>query len=213
MYKEIGLEIEAFVLNEDKEIVDPSDYGLPIDESGYLLEVRTDPHRAPHYLFGDIIGRLQQITEELQERSLTIDLVDYHRPTRKEKEKFLIDHGKHPEKTFSIYSKTGSINFNLWTAGLHVHFSEESMKYITKDQREITFYNQVNIPFIVRSLDEIFKDQIKRAKRRMGLYRLKTHGFEYRSLPSSIVLVPFYNKDCEAIYRFCQVLYRIFWNS
>jgi hypothetical protein len=41
---------------------------------------------------------------------------------------------------------------------------------------------------IVRSLDKIFEKEIKDAKRIPGFYEMKSHGFEYRSLPCSIDL-------------------------
>lgn len=56
-------------------------------------------------------------------------------------------------------------------AGFHVHFGA---------------YCPIDMPLIIKAFDERFKKEILAAQRTLGAYRMKPHGFEYRSLPATI---------------------------
>lgn len=58
------------------------------------------------------------------------------------------------------------------TAGFHIHFGTERL---------------VDMPLIIKRLDEAFEDEIMKAGRQFGDYRMKPHGFEYRSLPNMVI--------------------------
>lgn len=60
------------------------------------------------------------------------------------------------------------------TAGIHVHFSRHL------DGKRV----QLPIEKIVKRMDRMFEMEIKASGRIFGEYEIKTHGFEYRSLPT-----------------------------
>jgi len=61
--------------------------------------------------------------------------------------------------------------FGAETAGFHVHFGA---------------YAVIDMPLIIKTLDDTFSDEIASTGRKAGQYRMKPYGFEYRSLPSSV---------------------------
>ena len=67
---------------------------------------------------------------------------------------------------------------NKLTSGMHIHFSS----------RDSNTGEVINLPIekIVKRMDESFKDIICTADRNYGEYELKSHGFEYRSLPCNV---------------------------
>ena len=124
-------------------------------------------------------------------------------------------HPRHKTRKYSAPAKEFKIT--ELTAGLHVHFSKRETKRVsvlevnntitmfisTKDglRDEVTTKKVsndktvdyvcntfVDMPMIIRTLDDEFKDVIDKTKRVTGAYEVKEYGFEYRSLPANVDL-------------------------
>lgn len=158
--------------------------GLPKDDCGYLAEVRGEPHTDPAKALALYLIEEARVIELARSLGMKLHLHDYVALPPKLKNKWLRMFGKGPAvDEGSMYGKFWS--GNLSRAGLHIHFS---------NQREIIDsrgYNQIvagiiDMPKFIFGLDKIFAEEIKTAKRVPGLYEMKAHGFEYRSLPTSI---------------------------
>lgn len=183
---EIGLELEVFLLDKVNNILEPSIYGFPSDEMGFLIEIRSEPSDDIRLLWNDIHLKRTIIGHKAKKLGFKIERVPY-----KKVSKYFIEyisskyrHQEFPDLTRNIYGTdfshhTGFLD-NIATAGLHVHFSRREI--IGNKCRLI----QLPIRNIVRRMDEYFKKEIIQSKRILGEYELKTHGFEYRSLPNNM---------------------------
>lgn len=181
MLDRIGLEREFWLTKDDK-IVMPEEYGFPIDEFGFLVEIRTHPHSSPRGLLQELEDLTRAHTE--QALSLGLRLTLQHRRFLGKKLINCLSKKYHwdtlPDLTANIYSgvckshATG-INGEYGTAGVHVHFS-----------RHDKHGNRVQLPIksIVQCMDWKFDYVIHKCKRLHGEYEVKPHGFEYRSLPT-----------------------------
>jgi len=191
MTKKIGFEREYFLFQGDCELnlAEPRKFGLPYDESGYLVEARAPPADkaldAAHLLLAEE-SRLQF---EADEKGIHLNLKDYMQVPKAIKAKYLRRYGKNPSEAKNLYGKTLMESPTLMRAGLHVHFS--SMKKITEKDGSTyeVLDTQLDIPTIIRILDAKYNNAIKLARRIPGEYELKSHGFEYRSLPASTDVV------------------------
>lgn len=185
---EVGLELELFLLDKNKNILEPRLYGFPADEMGFLIELRSW-----HSSNSDgILKSLRMLEELTRHKAKKIGLY----PTKIASlivpkhfqdyiwKKYRLD--TMPDNTRNVYPEqklshhTGFLNDKA-TAGLHVHFSN----------RIFDFYNQgtiLELPIekIVKELDNIFSNDIEKEGRIPGEFELKSHGFEYRSLSSTV---------------------------
>jgi len=214
--KKIGIEIEFFIQDTNtKKIREPSIFGIPCDESGYLGEARTSPHTEPETLFSDIIAKLLTYQERIHKKDPFCEMISssFLKPSIKLQKEYYLKYGKEYEAIHSIYN-TEDNNYldKYWRAGIHVHFSDSYNRTIgtDKDRETIEMFKQVNIPLIIRKFDNTFKDIIKKNKRKLGLYRLKEHGFEYRSLPSVLILEPFLKDSYKEILSTCKTFFSLF---
>jgi len=200
--REIGLEVEYFLLRKD-EIMEPKKFGFLYDIMGFLVENRSWPAE-----------RLEPI-----EMSLALEEIRYNHRA----EKFgmhlsnvpsmrctgqFVDYmentyhiSEFPDYTENIYSRNSLIEqkqpvkqshhtgvflthpedekpFTL-TAGIHVHFSSRNKK-----TGEII---ELPVKEIVQQMDETFKYDIAKSGRIKGEWepKMEVHGFEYRSLPAN----------------------------
>lgn len=176
-----GFEREFFVLRGEQVLV-AADEHLPFDGCGYLAEARgqehTDPVKAAYLLLAEQHRIEKMLTDgaRLETPGRKLDRSFKHACSRK--------FGKRPQSDFSMSGKWNSPTLDH--AGLHVHFGRV-LTYTDKDGRERTVgAGLINIPAIVHSLNTRFKTEIKDAKRALGLYKLNSHGFEYRSLPATL---------------------------
>jgi len=194
--KLIGLEKEYFMLNTTGGPVAAKQAGISeFDECGYLAEARGEPKdnivdavyslRAAEY-------RLYRQAEAAVLKTRTpVQLVEI--PYMKLKPAFLNScarsYGKNPAQDQCLYSNVKMKN--VQTAGLHIHFSNRSEVTLTCRCGISSHYSserQINIPNIIKALDGAFSVTIFLAKRQPGLYEMKPHGFEYRSLPNNVDL-------------------------
>jgi len=191
--KEIGIEKECFLVSDTK-VMEPRLYGFPKDEFEFLVELRS----LPSDRFYPVYTSLMQ--EELQ-NSLRANKFGMHLKDTPNRlvdkywvddlwKKYNLDRFKDCDETQNIYpdmKNKPSHHFGRMecsdtlyklTAGIHVHFSN----------RNANTGEVIDLPVedIVRKMDHNFKHEIHNAGRNLGEYEMKTHGFEYRSLPSNI---------------------------
>lgn len=177
-----GFEREFFTLRGD-EVVVAANEKLPADGCGYLAEARGEPStnitNAAYLLLADE-RRLQARATKL---GLTLDTA-----SRKLPKTFTFtamrQFGKQPQTDFSMSGKWNSPA--LSHAGLHVHFGNKLYYADDKGTKHFVGAGLINIPRIVNLLDKQFRTQVLEARRALGLYKLKSHGFEYRSLPATL---------------------------
>jgi len=185
--REIGLEKEIFLLNKQGEIMEPSMYGFPSDEMGFLIEIRS----LPSDRFYPVYMTIHQ--EELQYK-LRADKFGMHTipdtnmyATPEFVENIIAKYRilEFTDFTKNIYGVKGSHHLGIFsepgtdcsklTAGIHVHFSSRD-----SETGEVL---QLPVENIVRQMDEVFEQEIKESGRLKGEWEPKKHGFEYRSLP------------------------------
>lgn len=181
-----GFEKEYFVLdNNDNPVLAP--IALPHDECGYLVEARGDHHVNPFkaaHLFLAEEERLARVAQNMQVK------LDTTQPTRRLNPKLareaLRRFGKNPltPDRGSLYGRDYKATDRLARAGLHVHFGSV-VEYQDRDGHQRSITTLIDIPRYIQLLDKAFADEIKSAQRLPGLYEIKQHGFEYRSLPAS----------------------------
>lgn len=204
LFTHIGLERELFVTSRvvlaDGEVIAEHyknlyELGLPTDGNSYLLEARAT--KAPSALRAkhELLFAQEELAKRLQAKrtgwvlsfdtdAITLDSEERKVLRRQER--------KEPMRQFRIGGGIRLPRAGEVTAGLHVHFSDE-ITYRVKNFAEPGYHDQavfgpLNIPRIVYLLDTAFKDVIADAGRQSGLYEMKPHGFEYRSLPTTVDL-------------------------
>lgn len=188
--REIGLERELFLLDNQKNVKEPKQFGFPRDEFEFLVEIRSLPSDRLYPVY----TTMQQ--EELQYKlrankfnmMLSNDPFIYAERTWVEAlwKKYNLNRFK--DYTQNIYGKKDEThhkgvlqvekNLCKLTAGVHVHFSSRNKK-----TGEVI---KLPIEDIVRQMDKKFKEEVILSERILGEWELKTHGFEYRSLPANI---------------------------
>ena len=189
-----GFEREFFVLDPFQKVLVAANLHLPFDGCGYLAEARGEPHQNVEKAAWLLLA------EEARIRSLLKDGQTLSTEARKLDKTFkhtcMRRFGKQVQTDFSLSGRWNSPS--LAHAGLHIHFGRE----ITFKDKDGTLHHlgagMINAPRIIWLLDKEFKKDIKDAHRATGLYRLRDHGFEYRSLPASIDVLrvaAFINKE------------------
>lgn len=203
MFKdEIGIEREYFLVDAMDNIVEPALFGFPFDEFGFLVEVRTLPHTkakplikelndliAAHKVQAEILGLKLHLTYRMK---LPLSLVKHL--AKKYAWDYLRDTTANIHAGVEISHATGVDQWTnkktIWgTAGVHVHFSR---KRIIQQCLRSPIIKRVQLPIekIVLAMDAKFAQNITWSKRIMGEYEVKSHGFEYRSLPADIPILP-----------------------
>ena len=199
--KKYGIEVEFFVKERDtgKVVVIPTIEGLSgiiqTDELPILGEIRTNPYPEIHLVISDALALLRTVAKRLAKFSGGKYMMDISPKAELTKEIWselrTIDYHKGGVKERNVYGLERKMNLKGFTAGLHIHFSEDdTFKYTDSDRKnkEFTYPRQLDMPFIIRQLDDRFGKEVKAAGRQIGWYELKAHGFEYRSLPNNISL-------------------------
>lgn len=182
----IGIEKEFWLLDKDGIIQEPAIFNFPYDEYGFLIELRTKPCTTPKTLITDFNKHLRLL--ELKAKLLAFRLSDAPQMDCPE---FLISYlspkyryGNLEDLTANIHAGVKSshatgIFKGYLTAGLHVHFSRHT---------KLGYRVQLPIFDIVKKMDLNFRDIVLKSNRILGEYELKSHGFEYRSLPANAPL-------------------------
>lgn len=171
-----GLELEFFVkpIGSDQFVLAGD---LPRDSCGYLAEARGSCHETPL----GAIYLLEAAKEALQRNAAKLGLQLCLQNTADiPREQLRIWLRKFGKSSCNSYFMGGRVYMNNNPrAGLHVHFGNTF-----RDEHKVIRAGILNIPRIVRIMDQEFADEIKAAKRIPGEYEIKPHGFEYRSLPA-----------------------------
>jgi len=199
----IGIEREYWLIADTNgRIIEPALFGFPYDEFGFLVEIRTDPHTTCETLLKDFQARFSELEEKAHK--LGMHLESLHRRTlNSEFIKCLANkycHSTLLDTTANIYAGTSKSHATgldsdcCGTAGLHIHFSR-----YTRNGKRI----QLPIVKIVKAMDRHFERTISLARRNLGEFEIKPHGFEYRSLPSDITLM-FAVKEAFKLLRKCE---------
>lgn len=189
--KQIGLEAEYFVgLKVEKlpvPVIVPQ--VLPHDETGILVEVRGKPGN-PYEAVGSFVGEYFNIRDKLDKLELKMLLDFRYKLSAKLKIDISREFAKGIYKARNLYSdnKTHRKSTAFYYAGLHIHFSNnKEYKMYTPDgqfNKTMNFPQIMDIPNIVRKMDEKYKDTITPFHRNIGCYEIKEDNFEYRSFPT-----------------------------
>lgn len=201
---EYGFEREYFLLSEDgKPVAVP--LGLAKDECGYLVECRGRPALCPFDAAGLFYAEEARLKRQLKESHPEFRLSDSSlmRLDSKFKRTMLRTNGKesYPLERGNLYGRdyNANENPNIARAGLHVHFGTYERVTLSRTLGKCTWCNTdntvelskdvaqlVDMPKYILALDTAFSKEIKSASRLPGFYELKSHGFEYRSLPAFV---------------------------
>ncbi len=187
---EVGVELELFLMRGGK-VVEPASFGFPADEMGFLVELRSWPSEN----VSDITSSLEELYSFADKKAKKLGMELVRAPTMAFDESFVeylwakYQYDQMPDHTRNIYAADGprkshhvGLFGNKATSGIHVHFSLREIgargltaRVLPLQYREIT-----------KAMDDAFEREIKEAGRLAGEYELKTHGFEYRSLPCTV---------------------------
>jgi len=192
--KEIGLECEYWLLDEDDNIIEAPKYNFPSDEMGFLVEIRSAWGSNYRYVVLTLNCELQHVKDKAEQLGFRI-VEKAWMPVSKDWQDYIAEKYQHagmPDHTFNIYGDRPSHHTGFAkdraTAGCHVHFS----RWDIEAERFIWFTFE-EVKFIVSRMDEAFDKEIMEAERIAGEWESKgigdnsgsPHGFEYRSLPAT----------------------------
>jgi len=190
--KKIGLESEYFIkkVGKDKtpQII-PS--GIPRDESGILMEIRGnagDPYYAT-FSFAEEYFRVQKMLEKIGYEILPITRIKLSRKLEIALARQFVK-GLYRAQNLYSDTETHRKDTSYHYAGLHVHFSDiydETIRDEKCRERKISVPKMLDVPLIVKRMDEKYKILINTARRNPGCYELKSDHFEYRSLPTVFI--------------------------
>lgn len=203
MFKdEVGIEREYFLVDAMGNIVEPKLFGFPHDEFGFLVEIRTLPYTkleplmrelsdltAAHRVQAGRLGLKLRLTNRMKLSSMFVEHL-----RRKYIWDYLTDTTANIHKGVETSHATGIDRWTnkqiIWgTAGMHIHFSR---KRITQRALRSPIIQRIQLPIekIVLAMDTKFGKTISLANRIQGEYEIKPYGFEYRSLPADINVLP-----------------------
>lgn len=195
----IGFELEAFCLDtEGKPVLVPD--GLPFDECGWLIEVRSEPHTSVGKAIALLIGEQKYVEELAAARKVSLSYVPLFAIPRDLKVQAARRNGKGLIQYRNVYGfETHRNSTLLATASLHVSFTEERVFTYSErsnckecghtEHKQFKYQGFVDHAKIIVGLDKAFKEEIKKAQRNPGFYEVKSDGrIEYRSLPNNVDL-------------------------
>lgn len=198
--KKIGFEAEYFIANASdidiylnrnnveklNPVIVPTKF--PADESGILVEVRGDCGD-PYFSVSSFVSEYFRVKDALTEEGLGIIPACRMKINKKLKLELSRGFAKGTYTAQNLYSdsRTHRKHSSYHYAGLHVHFSDnETREFVGKGGRKsiVNIVTPLDIPHIVRKMDEKYRDIIASEYRNPGCYELKSDNFEYRSLPT-----------------------------
>jgi len=183
--RKIGIEVEYFLFDKDGNIVSPSDYSISQDECGYLAELRCEPGTSVYETFGFYLAEKKRMLEQIKfaNNGLSISSESHIKIPFRMLRNFQHRYGKNIANESNIYHHEYH-SLASQHAGIHVHFSRNEERTI--GDKSITIYPFYDFIPIITGMDREYKEEIKASKRKPGFYELKSYGFEYRSLPTSV---------------------------
>lgn len=173
--KKYGLEQEFFVV--DTKTLQPIEIpkGIPMDSCGWLAEARTEPCERVASVMALLDLETRKIGQALGDGQALV-VTGWMKIPPKVRRACLRKYGKGQDDTCSLYGQ--EFEWKVGMAGLHIHFSN----------RQEGDKPQLNMPKMILQLDGVFRETLKHARRKPGLYEIKSYGFEYRSLPADVEL-------------------------
>lgn len=204
----IGFELEAFCLASRDQGPDKGGNmlvpvlvpdGLPYDECGWLVEVRSEPHTDITKAIFLLQAETRTVEAQARKAGVSLSYVPLLDIPRDLKVKAARRHGKGLLAFRNLYGHE-THRTRLATASLHVSFTEEKMFTYNRASpiapggysshvTNFTYPGFVDHARIIVSLDAAFKQEISAAKRNPGFYEVKPDGrIEYRSLPNNVCL-------------------------
>lgn len=195
----IGFELESFCLDADgKPVLVPD--GVPLDECGWLAEVRSEPHMTVGKAVSLLEAERRYVDGLAKAKNVTLSYVPLLEISRDLKVQAARRNGKGILSYLNVYGyETHRNAANLATASLHVSFTEERTFHYSErsackechytEQKSFKYQGFIDHARIIVGLDLAFKDEIRKAKRNPGFYEIKSDGrIEYRSLPNDVDL-------------------------
>lgn len=188
--REIGIEKELFLMQDDI-IKEPKLFGFPRDDFEFLVEIRSLPSDRFYPVYTTL--KAEELQYSLRANKFGMKLDDKHVKFASRKwvdelwQKYNL-YALSDDFTQNIYPllqgkqsyHLGKFDFSKdeykLTAGMHVHFSSRDP--------ETGGVIELPVKKIVKSMDDAFFNEIKYSGRLQGEYEMKSHGFEYRSLPA-----------------------------
>lgn len=180
-----GFEREYFVRNSVGDFV-LVPLGVPMDDCGYLAEARGEAHSNPLSAAFLLLAEEASVKAKLP-KGVKLAFIDTTEVSDATLRAALRRNGKsaYPHERGNLYGYDYDAGDRLCRAGLHVHFS--NIRDVETKSGYVESIPQImDMPKIIQLLDKAFKSEIDAAKRIVGCYEMKPHGFEYRSLPASV---------------------------
>lgn len=178
--------------------------GLPFDECGWLVEVRSEPHTSIRKAIALLEADVAEETLRATKKGVILVREPLAEISRELKVKAARSRTKGLLRYKNIYGfETHKCSTKLATASLHISFTNQQIKTFTKERYVVdgkfirvteateTFnYNSfIDHAKIIVGLDKAFAAEIKAAQRNPGFYEVKSDGrIEYRSLPNDVNL-------------------------
>jgi hypothetical protein len=185
---EYGFEIEFFVTKKKEFVISPA--RMPMDECGWLVEARGQPRAAPLEAAFSCLADIHRLKVAAKTHKVILSKASYTEldPVLMRTARRTYGKREYPEGRGNIYGIDFAPDDDLARAGLHIHFSDYVERRNEKGE-VFRDHRQINMPRIIRALDEKYKKEIEDSKRLPGFYEMKNWGFEYRSLPNTMNLI------------------------
>lgn len=200
----VGLEAEMFAFdkNDAPAILN---YNMPHDGVPILAEIRGDPADKWERACGNFVTAMYELYEcaiksEVTLRSYSSLLVEDTK-LRKQIKKYTVKsgnpvnlYGDQEEISSLVTDENNRVIGKNFYAGLHIHFSTESILSVRDSSGSTTVHNENIMTYpvlkaIIEDMDDFYKKNFtvnyKASFRQPGWYEIKPYGFEYRSLPYS----------------------------
>lgn len=199
-----GFELELFCISaDDKPCLVPA--GLPYDECGWLVEVRSEPHSDVRKALALLNAELECVDRQAAEKGIKLLRIPLMEIPRDLKVEAARRHMKGLIQYQNIYGhQTHRCPARLQTASLHVSLTNEQVrtfsrtnwafdgKFIVKQREteEFRYQGFIDHAKLIVGFDVAFAADIRKAQRNPGFYEVKPDGrIEYRSLPNNVDLV------------------------
>jgi hypothetical protein len=187
-----GFELEAFVLKNEKPVLVPC--GLPYDECGWLVEIRSEPHHSVREAIHLLLACKERVERTAEKLGVSLSYTPLLEIPRNLKVSAARLHGKGLLRYQNLYGfQTHKNPTKLQTASLHISVTNQREFHHfnkAKEKQDVFCYSGfVDHAKLIVQLDRAFKAEISAAKRNPGFYEIKQDGrIEYRSLPNNVDL-------------------------
>jgi hypothetical protein len=177
MFK-FGFELEGVYLPHGQVEVPPKEY--PTDGFPGLVELRTSGYKTLREAYGDILVQYSDCTD------VTFTEYEAFFDSKQRAELRCREERKSAWDIQNLYGKAPRLLGNRTIASCQINVSNLLSEQRTDDKGvyHSPRWGLLDVPRIVRALDEEFADEIKEARRQPGEYCIKDVRLEYRSLPN-----------------------------